>query len=143
MPDSYRPTLFDFLAFEAIKFYQSGCTQKQIPVCIRQISAEDPVFDDMDTFLQWKPVTEDENAPLLRAIQIYQDLILFIKKTNNLTHFWTSTYSAFFSVIITHTDSEKKLTLQGFAQNFPYKMGGSQDQRTCHPSSCSSPAHRG
>ena len=80
MPDSYRPTLFDFLAFEAIKFYQSGLHAKNKSQFAFEISAEDPVFDDMDTFLQWKPVTEDENAPLLRAIQIYQDLILFHQK---------------------------------------------------------------
>ena len=77
IPDSYRPTLFDFIAFEAIKFYQTGEQAANKSQFAFEISANSPVLDDVDAFLQWKPKTEDERSPLLRAIQVYQDLLLF------------------------------------------------------------------
>jgi hypothetical protein len=74
--DAHRPTLYDFLAFEALRFYS---LDEQF---IRQqgafrIRADSPVFADPDTFLNWSPETEDEDSYLLRAVRLFQDLLRF------------------------------------------------------------------
>lgn len=77
MPDTYRPTLYDFIAHEALAFYTAGEQAGARPQDAFTIPAESPIFDDADAFLAWKPVTSETNAPALRAIQLYQALLAF------------------------------------------------------------------
>ena len=74
--DNHRPTLYDFLAFQALAFYS---LDEQI---VRQqdafsLSADSPIFASVDAFLAWKPESVDEDSFLLNAISIYQDLLRF------------------------------------------------------------------
>ena len=55
--DSYRPTLYDFVAQEALKFYTSGEQAAARPQDAFEISAESPIFSPLAEFLAWKPET--------------------------------------------------------------------------------------
>ena len=74
--DDYRPTLFDFIAFQALDFYS---LDEQI---VRQqgafdVLADGPVFSSKDEFLAWDPKTNDDDSFLLQAVKLYQDLLNF------------------------------------------------------------------
>ncbi len=74
--DAHRPTLYDFVAYEALSFYaldeqfirQQGAFQ---------ISGDSPILADAAQFLDWKPETGDEDSYLLRAVRLYQELLRF------------------------------------------------------------------
>ena len=77
VPDSYRPTMYDFLAHEALAFYNSGEQAAAKAQDAFDLSADSPVFSDAAQFLTWKPESTDEDSPKLKAIQLYQDLLKF------------------------------------------------------------------
>ncbi len=77
LPDTYRPTLYDFIAHEALDFYTSGEQAGARPEDAFEIAADSPIFDAADKFLAWKPTTTETNAPALKAIQLYQALLRF------------------------------------------------------------------
>ncbi|HWH72173.1 MAG TPA: hypothetical protein VNT26_22610, partial [Candidatus Sulfotelmatobacter sp.] len=51
MPDSYRPTLYDFIVYEALDFYTSGEQAAAKPQEAFELSAENPVLDAPEAFL--------------------------------------------------------------------------------------------
>src|SRR5437879_1422 len=55
LPDSYRPTLYDFIAHEALKFYASGEQAAAKPEDAFELSADSPVFDGAEKFMAWDP----------------------------------------------------------------------------------------
>ena len=75
MPDAHRPTLYDFIAPEALSFYASGEQAAARPEEAFEVSAADPVFDFTADFLSWKPQTTDQKASALKAIRVLQDLL--------------------------------------------------------------------
>jgi hypothetical protein len=78
MPDSHRPTLYDFLAHEALAFYTSGEQAAAKPEDVVELQADSPVFSLADAFLNWAdhPVG-DTNSPVVKALQLYRDLLRF------------------------------------------------------------------
>ena len=83
VPDSYRPTLYDFVAFEALRFYRSGeqagaGAEKQF-----RFPAESPVFDPLDDFLAWKIEAADENSLEAKGLRLCQQLLRFHKNDEN------------------------------------------------------------
>ncbi|MGB2861700.1 MAG: alpha-2-macroglobulin family protein [Sedimentisphaerales bacterium] len=77
VPDSYRPTLYDFLAFEALSFYSAGEQAGTIPQDAFEIMADSPVFGSVAEFLAWQPETSNTDSAKLKAIGLYQDLLAF------------------------------------------------------------------
>src|ERR1044071_9088264 len=90
LPDRYRPTLYDFIAHEALKFYTTGEQAAAKPEDAFELSADSPVFDDAEKFVAWKAGSpaasgpaagqagnspEPEDFPILKAIHLYQDLL--------------------------------------------------------------------
>lgn len=74
--DAHRPTLYDFVAFQALQFYQ---LDEQI---IRRqgafdLLADSPIFASNQAFVDWTPETEDEQSYLLQAVKILQELTRF------------------------------------------------------------------
>ena len=74
--DEHRPTLFDFLAYQALEFY---ALDEQI---VRQqgafdVLADGPIFSSVEEFLAWQPQTDDEDSFLLNAVTLYQNLLRF------------------------------------------------------------------
>lgn len=80
--DEFRPTLFDFIAFQSLDFYQ---LDEQI---VRQqgsfqIAADSLVFSSTDQFVTWMPETQDEDSYVLQAIKVYQSLLKFHAQDEN------------------------------------------------------------
>jgi uncharacterized protein YfaS (alpha-2-macroglobulin family) len=98
LPDEYRPTLYDFVAHEALAFYTSGEQAAARPEDAFELAADSPIFDSSDKFLAWKPggtrlpsgsagtpPDGGPESPLLKAIRLYQDLLRFHRAAPNPT----------------------------------------------------------
>ena len=77
VPDRYRPTLYDFLAYEALKFYQAGEHVARKSEDNFEVDASDAIFGDTAEFEHWQPATSDATSPILKAVGLYQDLLGF------------------------------------------------------------------
>ncbi|HPA16693.1 MAG TPA: alpha-2-macroglobulin family protein [Verrucomicrobiae bacterium] len=77
VPDAYRPTLYDFIAQEALAFYTAGEQAAAKPEDAFEIPAESPILTPPETFLAWQPQTADVASPALKAIRLYQELLRF------------------------------------------------------------------
>ncbi|MBI2929110.1 MAG: hypothetical protein HYY24_25885 [Verrucomicrobia bacterium] len=77
LPDAYRPTLYDFVAHEALAFYTSGEQAAAKPEDAFEVSADSPIFDTAEKFIAWQPATTQTDSPALKAIRLYQELLRF------------------------------------------------------------------
>ncbi len=87
VPDTYRPTLYDFLAFDALSFYSSGEQAGARPQDTFEIMADSPIFAPVAEFLAWQPKTSDAGSAKLKAIRIYQALLVFHQNDADKTAF--------------------------------------------------------
>jgi hypothetical protein len=87
VPDTYRPTLYDFLAFDALSFYSSGEQAGALPQDTFEIMADTPIFAPVAEFLAWQPQTSDTQSAKLKAIRIYQSLLTFHQNDVDKTAF--------------------------------------------------------
>ncbi len=87
MPDSYRPTLYDFVAHEALAFYSAGEQAGAKPEDTFEIMADSPIFAPAEEFLKWNVETTDTDSPKYKAIRLYQDLLRFHEKDEDRTAF--------------------------------------------------------
>ena len=78
MPDSYRPTLFDFIAHEALQFYTSGEQAAARSEDAFELSAASPILDGVESFLAWNPGTQEDSITL-KAIHLFQNLLALHK----------------------------------------------------------------
>ncbi len=72
-----RPTLFDFLANEALAFYSSEEVAVSHPREAFRFGADSPAFATPDAFLAWSPETPHDTSPTLRALRLHQELLRF------------------------------------------------------------------
>jgi uncharacterized protein YfaS (alpha-2-macroglobulin family) len=78
IPEKFRPTLFDVLAFEALDFYATGDTAIGLkPEGAFELTPESPIFAPIDEFLKWEPKTTNTSSRTLKAIRLYQKLLAF------------------------------------------------------------------
>ncbi len=77
MPDTYRPTLFDFVAHNALAFYTCAWQAWAKPQDAFEIRAEGPIFEPAADFVKWRPETTDQDSPKLKAVRLYQQLLEF------------------------------------------------------------------
>ena len=77
MSAALRPTLYDFVVYEALEFYSSGEQAAALPEDAFVIEAASPVLDSAEGFLRYAPRTTDVDSPRLRALKLYQDLLCF------------------------------------------------------------------
>jgi len=87
MPDKYRPTMFDFIAHEALQFYCAGEQGGAAAEDEFVLDADGPVFSDADRFAKWQPDAMDDTSPTLKAIRLYQDLLKFHRTDGDKTAF--------------------------------------------------------
>ncbi len=87
MPDAYRPTLFDFLAHEALLFYSAGEQAGAAAEDEFVLAARSPIFAPAGDFLQWQPEGTDETSPTLKAVRLYQKLLAFHRDDADHTAF--------------------------------------------------------
>lgn len=77
VPDAYRPTLYDFFAFDALAFYQAGEQGAVTAEDAFELDVDTPIFGSAEEFLRWQPAGGDAASPLRKAIALYQDLLRF------------------------------------------------------------------
>ena len=77
VPDSYRPTMFDFLAHNALEFYAAGEQAGAKAEDAFDLLAASPIFAPADEFLGWELPRGDESSVTLKAIRLYQSLLRF------------------------------------------------------------------
>jgi uncharacterized protein YfaS (alpha-2-macroglobulin family) len=77
MPDTHRPTLYDFIAREALEFYTSGEQAGARSETAFELSADSPVLDVAEQFLAWNPAGAPPDDAAVKAIRLYQDLLRF------------------------------------------------------------------
>jgi uncharacterized protein YfaS (alpha-2-macroglobulin family) len=96
MPDSCRPTLWDFVAHDAIDFYSvdehAGSQAEDAFV----LQADSPIFDHPEDFLKWRIETTDDNASTVKALRLYQNLLSFHKNCPD----WVSIPDASFDAVL-------------------------------------------
>lgn len=79
-PATFRPTMFDVIAHNALEFYSAGEQGAAKVQDAFDLNADGPVFGSRDDFIAWKPTTTDTDSLLLRAVELYQELIQFHMK---------------------------------------------------------------
>lgn len=87
VPDTYRPTLYDFLAHEALSFYSAGEQAGVLPQDTFEFMADSPIFEPVAEFLQWEPDTTDTDSAKLKAVRLYQALLAFHQDDSDKTAF--------------------------------------------------------
>ncbi len=121
MPDSYRPTLYDFLAHEALQFYTSGEQAGAKAEGEFELTADSPILDDADKFLQWKltnPATPQE-----KAIVLYQLLLNFHKADQDRSAFCDADRERLVWGWNTASGEEKNARFKAALKNFIAKWG--------------------
>jgi uncharacterized protein YfaS (alpha-2-macroglobulin family) len=76
-PASLRPTLFDFVVFEALDFYTSAEQAGAAPEDAFVIEADSAAFGPAGAFLRFEPKTEDVESPKLQALRLFQKVMAF------------------------------------------------------------------
>jgi uncharacterized protein YfaS (alpha-2-macroglobulin family) len=83
VPDAYRPTLYDFIAHEALKFYTSAEQAAAKPQDAFELFADRPVygvvplFGTAEEFMAGKIERRADEASVEKALFLYRDLLLF------------------------------------------------------------------
>ena len=85
--DALRPTLYDFIAHEALRFYTSAVLVVSSPADPFEIDATSPALADSAAFLAWQPESKDPASLNLRALRLYQDLLNFHRADADRTAF--------------------------------------------------------
>jgi uncharacterized protein YfaS (alpha-2-macroglobulin family) len=77
MSDSYRPTLYDFVAFETLNFLNAGEQAGSKAEDSFELLASSPIFSSVEDFINWTPKSTDEQSRFIKAIKLYQNLLKF------------------------------------------------------------------
>ena len=83
LPEDLRPTLYDFIAHEALTFYESNEQAGARPEDYFQITENSKAMGNLNDFLSYVPQTTDTDSPTLKAILLYQDLLRAHKAKGN------------------------------------------------------------
>ncbi len=76
-PDSYRPTLYDFVVADAIEFFVDAAETYAGPAERFELTADSPVFADVNAFIKWNVPETDLKSPLRRATTLFQEWLAF------------------------------------------------------------------
>jgi uncharacterized protein YfaS (alpha-2-macroglobulin family) len=85
VPDTYRPTMYDFIAHNALEFYSTGEQAGARATNAFDLMADSPVFSSVDEFLKWELKSNDKSSSKLKALKLYQQLIAFHLKDKDNT----------------------------------------------------------
>lgn len=82
-----RPTLFDFVAYQALEFYKSAEQQVSRPEDSFEVTADSAAFDEAPRFINYSPDTADTGSPVFKAIKIYKKLMQYHQHDRNIDAF--------------------------------------------------------
>jgi len=83
LPIFLRPTLFDFIAHEALDFYTSGEQVMAQPQDEFVIISDSKALAPVKEFMIWKLESTDSDSPKFLALKLYQKILVFHKKNHN------------------------------------------------------------
>ena len=83
-PEELIKNIYEFLIHEALDFYHYETTRMSSPQCAYEIDADSKIFDSTDEFINWKPEFIDLDNYNIKALKLYQKLLAFNKKENNI-----------------------------------------------------------
>ena len=72
---NHRPTLYDFLAHEAISFYSSGEQAAARPQDAFDLSSDSPIFAPAEEFVRWEVASPETPGPVVKALFLFQKLL--------------------------------------------------------------------
>lgn len=84
MPEEVRPTLYDFIAHEALSFYTSAEQAAASPEDAFELDASSDAFGPLTEFLAYQPATEDTGSSKYKAVRLYQSLLAMHLGRNNI-----------------------------------------------------------
>lgn len=90
MPDRYRPTLYDFIAHDALKFYTSGEQAAAKPEDAFELPASGPALGSAEEFLKWWrtfAVKSFPDSPVVKVLDLYGKLLAFHENDKDPTAF--------------------------------------------------------
>ena len=93
LPDTYRPTLYDFVAHEALKFYTSAEQAGAKAQDAFELFADKPVyglvpvFGTAEQFIAGKIERRADESPTEKAFFLFRDLLLFHRNDTDVTAF--------------------------------------------------------
>jgi uncharacterized protein YfaS (alpha-2-macroglobulin family)/tetratricopeptide (TPR) repeat protein len=87
-PDRYQPTMFDFISYQALLFYQAGEHAATTAEDEFEIDATSQIFAKTAEFVSWKPETTDDSSPKLKVIKLYQALLKFHQTDTDRSAFY-------------------------------------------------------
>ncbi len=87
LPDKYRPTLYDFIAHQALEFYTTGEQAGARPEDAFELPSTSPVLDGAEAFMAWDPGQAATNSAVGRALGLYQELLRFHTRDEDPTAF--------------------------------------------------------
>ncbi len=87
MPAELRPTLYDFIAQEALTFYTSAEQTAALPEDAFEMNADTSVFSQAEEFLKFKPAATDTSSPKYKALKLFQSLMAYHKNKKNIESF--------------------------------------------------------
>ena len=90
LPDACRPTMFDFLVYDALQFYCAGEQGAVEAEDKYELSAAGPIFDDAKQYLAWWrtfAVKEFPDSPAVKALDLFGRLLDFHRTDADPTAF--------------------------------------------------------
>jgi len=80
LPNELRPTLYDFLAHEALDFYCSPEQAGAAPEDAFVLEADSAALAPLPEFLNYEPETTAKNSASYKAVKLFQELLQFQKQ---------------------------------------------------------------
>ncbi|MBP7462601.1 MAG: hypothetical protein KBA26_15055, partial [Candidatus Delongbacteria bacterium] len=77
IPDTYRPTLYDFAAFKAIEFYTLAEHETIRPEDSFDLEADSDALSSVSEFIRYRPVSPDSLSSHYKAFRLLQDILTF------------------------------------------------------------------
>ena len=76
----YCESLYEFLLRQKIDFHTNGINALPKPTNAFEVSSQSDAFADLNSFLNFKPNTTDEDSQLFNLIKSYQSLLGFLRE---------------------------------------------------------------
>lgn len=89
MPDTYRPTLYDFLVHEALAFHTSGEANVTQPEDDFKLAAGSAALAPAADFLAWK-IEDPSGSRISKALGLYQELMRFHADAEDRTAYFAA-----------------------------------------------------
>ncbi|HEX2861264.1 MAG TPA: MG2 domain-containing protein, partial [Lacunisphaera sp.] len=118
VPDTYRPTLFDFLAHEALMFYQAGEQGAVNAEDSFELTADSPIFADATEFIRWRAESTDDQSSIRKAVRLYQKLLEFHRDDADRTAYYDADLARLTYAYNTAVGEEKEERYEAALERF-------------------------